>query len=191
MTTSRFKLKLTQRTQLRQRLTTGFPQARSGVGIEIEKENGVYVVNLDVSAFDRVNGISSDLSAASYVLVWNSTTGVFSLALAGSLSGNPGQVQQIITASDTVQIGSGLVAVNRTAPTATAIALPSIYEWGSAELPIIDWSTSVTEHTITLTPDGSETIMRAASWDLVSNAAQLSSITLRRSIELNGWYIAP
>lgn len=95
-------------------------------------------------------------------------------------------------ASVTVTAGTAALAIERTAPTLTAIALPSVTAQDGVPLRIVDWSTSVvTDHEIEITPDGAETIMRAATWSIFSNAAQLASLTLYPSTTLNGWYIAP
>ena len=103
----------------------------------------------------------------------------------------PKEPTQVTTSSDTVAAGMAAVAINRVAPTATAITLPAVAAQDGIPLRVVDWSTSVTEHTITITPDGSETIMRAASWDIISNSVQLASLTLYPSTTLGGWYIAP
>lgn len=103
----------------------------------------------------------------------------------------PKEPTQVTTSSDTVAAGTAAVAINRVAPTATAITLPAVAAQDGIPLRVVDWSTSVTEHTITITPDGSETIMRAASWDIISNSVQLASLTLYPSTTLGGWYIAP
>ena len=61
----------------------------------------------------------------------------------------------------------------------------------TASLPIIiGWSTAVVGHTITLLPSGGATIMKRASWVLVSTADQLSGVDLLPSADLNGWVIA-
>ncbi len=97
---------------------------------------------------------------------------------------------QVVTASsDSIAVGTTLLAIERAAPAATALALPAGSD--GQRLAVVDWSTSVTDHAITLTPHGTETIMRAASWAVYSNAAQLGSLTLRFNAILNGWYIAP
>jgi len=99
---------------------------------------------------------------------------------------------EIITgATGTVTAGVSSAAVQRAAPSATNIQLPSVADQDGQPLHIFDWSTSVTDHEITLTPSGTETIMLAASWAVYSNAAQLGSITLYPSTNLQGWYIAP
>lgn len=98
----------------------------------------------------------------------------------------------VITGSSAAVVaGTRAIAIQRTAPSATAISLPAVLDQDGMPLSIIDWSSSVTDHTITLTPDGSETIMLAATWPMYSNAASLASLTLYPSTTLGGWYIAP
>lgn len=103
----------------------------------------------------------------------------------------PKEPTVVTTSSSAVAAGTAAVAIQRTAPSTTGLALPSVADQDGVPLSIIDWSTSVTDHTITLTPDGSETIMRAATWPIYSSAASLGSLTLYPSTVLNGWYIAP
>jgi hypothetical protein len=50
---------------------------------------------------------------------------------------------------------------------------------------------AVTDHAVTLTLNGPEKIMKAATWQIFSNTAQLGSLTLYPSTDLNGRYIAP
>lgn len=97
----------------------------------------------------------------------------------------------VTTGSATVGAGDAAIAINRVAPSATGLTLPKVSDRLGLPLHIIDWSTSVTDHTITLTPNGTEKIMRAATWPLYSNAGSLVSVTLYPSVVLNGWYIAP
>jgi len=99
--------------------------------------------------------------------------------------------QSIAAATGTVAAATTLFAIQRAAPAATAVLLPSIASRNGRLLKIVDFSTGVTNHTITLTtPDGS-TIMQNASWQLLSTAAQLAGITLQPSPDLNAWIIAP
>lgn len=95
------------------------------------------------------------------------------------------------TATINVAAGTAAVAIQRASPTATTVTLPTVVSQDGVPLSIIDWSSAVTNHTITITPNGTETIMQAATWLLYSNAAQLGSLTLYPSTTLNGWYIAP
>lgn len=105
--------------------------------------------------------------------------------------GQVGEPVLVTTNSYTVQPADLFIAITRDAPTATNIILPSVFNRSGALILIVDWSTNVTEHTITITPDGSETIMKAATWQMVSTDIQLASGTFFPSIDLNGWTTAP
>lgn len=100
-------------------------------------------------------------------------------------------VTPVTTSSATIADAAVAIAVVRTSPSSTALTLPAVANRNGIPLKIFDWSSSVTAHEISLMPDGSEKIMRASSWSIFSNAAQLSGITLYPSTTLNGWYIAP
>lgn len=97
----------------------------------------------------------------------------------------------LVTVDGAVGDTDATVAVQKTAPTKTELSLPSVLARDGLPLHVVDWSTSVTDHEIELTPNGSETIMTAATWSIYSNSAQLGSLTLYPSTVLNGWYIAP
>lgn len=90
-----------------------------------------------------------------------------------------------------VTAGTAALAITGSALSATSVTLPTVTAQDGVPLRIIDWSSSVTDHAITLTPNGSEKIMRASSWVIYSNASQNASITLYPSTTLSGWYIAP
>lgn len=83
------------------------------------------------------------------------------------------------------------IAIVRNNPAATALQLPDLALQQGVPLSIIDWSTNVVNHTITLTPFGAQTIMRQPTWPILSNAVQLGSLTLYPSTALNGWFLAP
>lgn len=91
-----------------------------------------------------------------------------------------------------VSASAGSIAIVRTSPTATTVNLPTLAARNGAPLPIFDWSSSLSgDHTITIVPNGTETIMQRASWQIVSTTTQLTGITLYPSTTLNGWFIAP
>lgn len=101
-------------------------------------------------------------------------------------------LQSVTASSDTINTATTLLAIQRVAPSTTALALPSVnHVLDGQKISIIDLSTSVTDHVFTLTPHGTETIMLASSWPVSSNSVQLGSISLRANRTLNGWYIAP
>jgi hypothetical protein len=94
-------------------------------------------------------------------------------------------------ASAAIAVGENAAAIQRAAPAATAITLPAVAPQDGIPISILDWSTSVTEHAITITPNGSETIMGKPSITIYSTPDQLAGITLYPSTSLAGWYIAP
>lgn len=131
------------------------------------------------------------------VFLWNAATGAYELAtpaLWNALIAPSGYFfQSVALATGIISAGVTILAVQRTAPAATALVLPSLSsQWATGRpLKIVDWSTTVTNHLITLTPSDGSTIMRQAAWSLFSSADQLSGITLHAVPDLNGWVIAP
>lgn len=133
------------------------------------------------------------------VYIWNAgaaqyqtaTSTLWNALLAPSASAY--SFQSAGQATNVVNAGTSLVAVQRAAPGATALVLPNMAAQflTGRPLKIVDWSSAVTNHLITLTPPDGTTIMQQASWRLLSTAAQLSGIVLHPSPDLNGWVIAP
>ncbi|WNV09948.1 hypothetical protein [Tardiphaga sp. 709] len=95
----------------------------------------------------------------------------------------------VLTANGAISAGTPAAVIQKAAPSASAFTLPSVTLQNGIPLTIVDWSTGVTAHTITLTPAGAETIMQAATFTVYSNSAQLGSVTLYPSTTLNGWYV--
>lgn len=92
-----------------------------------------------------------------------------------------------------VPAGTSLLAVQRAAPTATSLTLPNLVAQfiSGRKLQIVDFSTSIANHVITLTtPDGA-TIMQRASLALRSTADSCAGVMLQPSPDLNSWVIAP
>jgi len=110
-------------------------------------------------------------------------------ALLALISGPTADVIQIVTSGlATILPDTTLLVVQRAAPTLTQLTMPPL---GGPVLSIVDWSTSVADHEIRLTPLPGQTIMRAATWSVFSNSAQLGSLALHPNSILSGWYIAP
>lgn len=130
------------------------------------------------------------------VWLWNAVTSAYAPAtpalwnalLAG---GSVGSFQTVAGASAAVNSGASILAIQRASPAGTLLTLPSVVSRAGRSLQVVDWSTAVVNHQVTLTPAGGETIMQQASWQLLSTAAQLGGITLYPSPDLNGWVIAP
>lgn len=132
------------------------------------------------------------------VFLWNATAAEYepaTAALWASLlsSGGGYAFQRVTAASDTIEAGTTILAVDRAAPVSTVLRLPSLAAQALTGRPlkIVDWSTGVTSHLIALTTADGSTIMRQTSWELASSDVQLSGITLHACPDLNGWIIAP
>lgn len=130
-------------------------------------------------------------TAEGTVFLWNSTTeayetatpalwaAFFDLALRDTY-------QAVTGAAGTIDAGTDILVVRRTAPASTALVLPAIAERGKP-LRIVDWSSAVVQHIMTLsTPDGA-LIMRRADWSIYSTTDQLGVATLSPVLEINGW----
>ena len=92
-------------------------------------------------------------------------------------------------ASAVIAAGTTSVAISRAAPATTGLTLPSVTDQNGVPLLIIDWSSAVVAHTITLTPAVGETIERNATWPMVSNPAYLARAILYPSVTLDGWIV--
>lgn len=136
-------------------------------------------------------------TAEGTVFLWNASAAAYQSATPALWTAllTPGgyAFQSAAAANNVVNAGTSILAVQRAAPAATALILPNLAaQWLTGRpLKIVDWSTGVALHTISITtPDGS-TIMRQASWQLLSNAVQLTGVMLHAVPDLNGWVIAP
>lgn len=142
---------------------------------------------------------SPSWSAEGALYLWNAATSQYepaTMALWLAFLG-PGlggySFQNVAAASAGVVAGTSLLAVQRVNPAATALTLPALAQQFASgrKLQVVDFSTSVTLHAITLTtPDGA-TIMQRSSLRLQSTADSLASVMLTPSTDLNSWIIAP
>jgi hypothetical protein len=163
MTVPTIKVKVVRRPQIKVKAFVKFPSAVTVTSpILLSTAGGNYAFSFDTSALITSLNLLYDLLAD--------------------------VVQTVTTASDTIGPNTTLLVIQRAAPALTQLALPAL---GTSRLRILDWSTAVTDHEIRLTPNGTNTIMKAATYSAFSNAAQLASLTLHPSATLNGWYIAP
>lgn len=180
-------------TKLKLKVRTKLPAVlRGGTGIAVTKDGLVYTLDLDYS---RLVQLTAPDGAQSMVAIWNRSTGLWNVvSLSTILNGVSDISQDTTSSSDTINDGTTLMTIHRTAPTATALQIPSIFEQGGAKLSIVDYSTSIAaDHVITLTPPGGSgsKIMGKTSWQIFSTATQPGSLTLFPNTALNDWYIAP
>lgn len=128
------------------------------------------------------------------VFLWNALTSEYEpathISWAAFLNQAAGyNFQSAPNAANNVLALKSLVAVQRAAPAATTLFLPSVAAQSGKLLQITDFSTGVTNHVITLSPQGTSSIMQQSSWELLSTAVQLAGVTLQPSIDLNAWVI--
>lgn len=138
---------------------------------------------------------SPSWGAEGATFLWNAATGKYKLAtpdLWNNLLAPSGYVfQSAPDANNIVTPGTSLIAIQRAAPLVTTIVLPSIADQFPKPLQIVDYSTGVANHDITLAPSDTSQIMQRANWHIFSTADQLAGITLKPSPELNAWVITP
>lgn len=145
-----------------------------------------------------LNPAQPSWSAEGLVLLWDAVSGQFlpatpELWTSLLLGTTETYVFQSVTAgAAAVDADTTLLAIERAAPGSTLLTLPLIAGRRNKALQIVDFSSAVTAHLITLVPvEPAATIMRLANWTLYSTPAQLAGITLYPSTDLNAWVIAP
>lgn len=145
---------------------------------------------------------SPSWTAEGVLFLWNATTSTYQPATpvlwaAFFLPITSGySFQSIATATGSILAGTTLAAVQRASPATTGLVLPTLAaQFASGKkLQVVDFSTAVTNHVITLTvPEVSSppTIMGQTSLQLLSSAVQLGGVMLQPSPDLNAWVIAP
>lgn len=132
------------------------------------------------------------------LFLWDAATSAYELATPALwsklLSPEGYSFQPAVSPSNVIGVGTTLAAVQRAAPTATALVLPPLAaQWLSGrKLQLVDFSTGIVgAHTITITTTDGATIMQLASWRMISTPDQLAGLMLQPSPELNSWIIAP
>lgn len=102
--------------------------------------------------------------------------------------------QSLPNAINVIAAAVSLAAVQRAAPAATTVVLPTIADQFATQkdIALVDYSTAVVNHVITITPTGAgATIMQQPTWQLLSTQDNLAGIKLRACPDLNAWIIAP
>lgn len=142
---------------------------------------------------------SPSYSAEGQLFLWNVTIAAYQPATPALwesyfLPLTSGYSYQTVTVvSSAITAGTTLCAINRSVPAATALTLPALAQQAASgkRLQIVDFSTGVTNHTITLSVPDSATIMQQATFQMLSTASQLAGVMLQPSPDLNAWVIAP
>lgn len=135
-------------------------------------------------------------TAEGTVYIWNPAAAAYQPATPGLwqifLSATGYIFQSLPNANNVITAGTSVAAVQRVAPAATAISLPLIADqfFTQKDIDLIDYSTGVVAHTITLTPTGpGATIMQRATFQTLSTPDYLATVRLRPVPDLNTWII--
>lgn len=182
---------------IRVRVLPKFPsQVLGSNGITVTKSNGIYTISWSQAGFAELSPPISSTDFDNLLLtVYNEDTGTTrNISIETLFTGITADIDdpRIVTTSPvTVTSTDRVIVISRAAPTATTITLPSATSRGGLPLSIVDYSTAVTEHTITITPNGTDKIMQQTTWGLISTSASLASMTLYPSTTLAGWFTAP
>jgi hypothetical protein len=82
------------------------------------------------------------------------------------------------------------LTIKRAAPTLTVINLPPVADRDAVPFAYVDWSTGiVSDHEIRFVADGSETVMKAATYSVWSNASGLARGWVYPAQDLSGWVV--
>lgn len=129
------------------------------------------------------------------VFLWDAFAGSYASATPALwdalLTGFDDVLQSVTVAAASVNNATSTLVIQRAGPAATTLTLPNLATRNNRDLVIVDWSTSVVNHVISLVPVAGATIMQRNPYALFSTAEQLQGVTLRPSRLLNAWIIAP
>lgn len=145
-----------------------------GTGITVRKQTasgGAFFTDLDYSKFVPVASIPSIDIPNLYTLIWNSLTGVFSLAPIALI----GQIYQqgntvVVTAAGAVAVGSNdtVIAFKKTVPAASIANLPLAAN-KAVPVHIVDAAMNAGTFNITINPAGAETINGLPNWTIAGD----------------------
>jgi len=107
-----------------------------------------------------------------------------------SVSNALGPETEITGATHTLSVLDTFLTIKRTGPTLTTITLPPVADRAALPFAFADWSSNVvSDHEIRFVPDGTETIMKAATYSVWSNASGLARGWVYPAEDLSGWVV--
>lgn len=140
---------------------------------------------------------SPSWSAEGVLYLWDAATAAYEIATpalwqALFTAPSSGAAFQTLSVDGAVNVSTGILAIEKIAPATTTLTLPSVALRANRQpLRIVDWSTNVVNHAISLVQNGSDTIMKAALWKVYSTPDQVGGIELTPVVELGAWIITP
>lgn len=107
-----------------------------------------------------------------------------------SIENAMGPETEVTGASYDVEATETFLTIKRTGPTLTTINLPPVADRGGLPFAYVDWSSSiVSDHEIKFVADGSETVMKAATFSVWSNSSGLARGWVYPAEDLSGWVV--
>lgn len=168
--------------------TEGLPGDEDGTLDQTSSYNGDFGGGGGGGAVDSVNGhtgvVTLDAGDIPFTpAVWLASTDV--QAALAELAGGGALVIETGNGPYTVAADTAILVLNRGSPGASAVTLGTVAARNKLPLYIFDWAGNAGD--ITITPNGSETIMLAATWKLGSNADKKAAARFIPSTGLSGW----
>lgn len=107
-----------------------------------------------------------------------------------TIQNSMGPETEVTGASYDVEATETFLTIKRTGPTLTTINLPPVADRGGLPFAYVDWSSSiVSDHEIKFVADGSETVMKAATFSVWSNSSGLARGWVYPAEDLSGWVV--
>lgn len=149
---------------IRVNVNVPFPALVAGaVGIKVTKQNGIWTIAPDYTAFPQSAVISDP--ANTYVLVWNAVSGLFALVPASAVAGS--KVVKTLTAAGpyTALPTDEVLIVKQT----TGAAFTVNVDWSARTKPlrVVDGKGDAATNNITITPASGQTQLASANYSYI------------------------
>jgi len=169
---------------LRVNTSVPFPALVIGAsGIKVTKQNGIWTISPDYTAFPQVATISDP--ANTYVLVWNAISGLFSVVPASAV--NSSKVVRTLTAAGpyTALPTDEVLLINQTVGAAFTVNV----DWSARTKPlrIVDGKGDAATNNITITPTAGQTQLGTVNYSYIIDGNG-GSITLTPLPDNTGAY---
>ena len=149
---------------IRVNVNVPFPAVVTGAqGIKVTKQNGIWTIAADYTAFAQSSVISDP--ANSYVLVWNAVSGLYSLVPASAVSGSK-VVKTLIAAGPYTALPTDeVLIVNQT----TGAPFTVNVDWSARTKPlrVVDGKGDASTNNITITPKAGQTQLASTNYSYI------------------------
>lgn len=182
---------------LKLRVPVNFPSRAVGAaGISAVKSNGVWTIKIDPSALSDIVP-TTDEQASSLIIytdILTGFTGVISIQELVNLVTIGATAPRVITSGSAIAVDTAdtFIVLNKLVAGATSIALPPVASRVPLGLPLEIYDFAGNAGPMTITPNGSETIMGASgAWTVLSGGSPQTggAVRLIPSVGLNGWLL--